>query len=589
MQKKLFLLSVLFLSIFSLTGCIETKQHYILNPDGSGKVDYQIKMAVTQFGMGPTETGAARVRGMAKDIISNSEGVAVWKDIAFEQEEDQRISFNGIAYFDDVNELNINQGGFSSTMMQILFTRNPAGGATLELRNETTEPEVDRELSAAMMTELSEEEVAEKIKKERQSYQQMKPMLTGTMMNIKIDMQFRLPDPEKTFTNFERLDNGDLRVVFDGQKFFEVIDQLIQDDEWLRENVMKGRQFAKEGPEMDDELNAFLYGEKAPIKVMMGSDARPLFDYEAEVGQAKSQYNEHLKSLGLGSLIPIPQAQGGNLKSLKVGGVRIIHYSDTQNNIRPFNYDKGFAFSLIGQLPGAVLSVEKGNLIKAVADNGESLLPESDFSRTINFFHLSGDKSQVIFDVNLELPAGHVQTIALIEGELVYHVAGPLKQVDLGITRFAAGVRGTALGALVQSVKPSDWEKGQHEFSLELDFPASAVKEAFFYDSDGKKLNVRQNMTSTVNGVTTITFSLDHPYPAEGRVELSAYDDLKQYRIPFRLENIDLLGRPVAVSKPLSKPLSASDTDLKKTGPRSSGPAFGRSNDKVGPRPGSME
>ena len=44
---------------------------------------------------------------------------------------------------------------------------------------------------------------------------------------------------------------------------------------------------------------------------------------------------------------------------------------------------------------------------------------------------------------------------------------------------------------------------------------------------------------------TSKSLTIKGKFPAKGRIVVRVYDDLKEYEIPFKIENVDLLGRPI--------------------------------------------
>lgn len=53
------------------------------------------------------------------------------------------------------------------------------------------------------------------------------------------------------------------------------------------------------------------------------------------------------KALGIVTSVPVlPAPQGAGFKELKVGGVRLVTFSDQESGIRPFNYDAGYTLSV---------------------------------------------------------------------------------------------------------------------------------------------------------------------------------------------------------------------------------------------------
>jgi hypothetical protein len=199
---------------------------------------------------------------------------------------------------------------------------------------------------------------------------------------------------------------------------------------------------------------------------------------------------------------------------------------------------------LIGELPGSVLRVTEGAVESATADNGDSLLPGSALARKIQLPSLDNDV--VVFDVPLRVPGPNAKGIKEVSGTLKYIVAGGAKKVDLGMVALKAGTQAQELGAKIVSVGKSNWNAGVSEVRLSLKADAQNVKDVKFLDADGQPITVQEN--ACMGGgeeEVTFTYTKDGEFPAEARIVVTLYDNLKDFTVGFKLENVDLLGRPV--------------------------------------------
>jgi hypothetical protein len=270
-----------------------------------------------------------------------------------------------------------------------------------------------------------------------------------------------------------------------------------------------------------------------------------MFNYKAEVKTAKANYSKMTKALGIIGSIPVAEpAEGGGFKSVKVGGVRLVRFSDQKRGVRPFNYDAGYSLSIVGELPGSVISIEGGELKKALADNGADLLPAREWDRKINFPKLSKDKSTAIFDVELSVPDDDVKRIKELSGTIRYMVAGGTKEVDLGISEFKAGVKGKEFDAVVTSVGKSDWGDGQ-ALTLKLGLKKDSIKEVRIYDETGGQIKISGTSSSWSGNKSELTYMHEKKFPARGKIIFEVYEQQQKYEIPFKIENISLLGQPL--------------------------------------------
>ncbi len=519
-------------------GCFETEEEYVLNPDGSGKVVLKAVFQPMNI-MGGEEPGSeAEMKDGVRKILEKSSGVEAWKDVAFKRTDDGRISFAGTAYFKNLSKLDFEAGGLDNNLRPS-FARTPDGNMVLELKNKKG----SEGRAKAAPIQLAEEELAKRIRIEKAKYQQSRAMIAGMLGNMKIAMAFKVPGTLGKVTNFKKEEDGSLRINVKGEKLLKVMDEFVADDDWLRKQILAGKDM-NDGPSTD-ALNEKLFGEKAPVRAVVTGALKPLFDYKAEVAAAKKAFPGLLKKLGITAAIPVAPAKGEGFKSLKVGGVRLVRPSDTKSDVRPFNWDAGYTLSLVGKLPGAVLSIGKGTVDKAVADNGENLLPAREWDRKIHFPRLSKDKTTVVFEVKLTVPGEDVKGLKEVSGTLEYSVSGGAKDVDLGIGDFKAGATGRELNASIRSIEKNEWEEGRQDLSLKLSVSKESVKSVAFYDKDGGKLDVSSYGYSSSGASTTFTYSIKGKFPEKGRIVVTVFENVKKYKIPFKISNVSLIGQPL--------------------------------------------
>lgn len=541
-MQKFFEAGMAIVLAFFASGCIETTQEYTLNPDGSGKVTVEsiIQPVTIKIG-GQEEDPEKQMKDEVKQILEKSSGIEVWKDVAFKRTDNGKIWFKGIAYFTDIAQLDIH----NLDMMNISFRDDEKEGSALELEFDWGEGKKD--VGKAMPLKLTEEEIANRIKREKAEYQDNRPMMVAFFSMFKADYYFRLPGKVVEVTNLKEDEAGTLRLQLEGTKLIEAMDEMLANEAWVREQVLAGRELFEGVPLEGLTFNEKFFGERAPLRATITGDLQPLFDYDIEVTAAKKSYPELLKELGIFMPIPAALANGGDFKSVKVGGVRFVNFSNTENNIRPFNQGSGYALSLIGELPGSVLKVTGGKLAKAVADNGENLLPNDKWERKIHFPRLSKDKTTVVFEVNLSLPGENVKYLKEVSGSLEYLVSVGVKEVDLGIEEFRAGAQGKELGAVIKSAQKSTTEEeGKSSVKLKLNLPQEFIKSIDFYDiEEDRKLDVSGWTTSGMGEVTEIKRTFKGDLPEKGRILVEIYDKLEKYEIPFKMGDISLIGEPI--------------------------------------------
>lgn len=528
------------IALMAIVGCIEEKDEYTINPDGSGKVDIQALFEPFSFSLDGPEADDPEVvaKSNVKTILEKSKDVEAWKDISYKMTEDGRISFKATAYFSDISKLDIH----NLKTLPFTFSKNEKGDISLELK--VAGKELAESGKTIAVEKLSKEEIGLKIEAAKRKYQQSKTMLTAFLSEMKTSAVFHLPGRVSSVTSFEENPDGTLSITLEGPKMLEAISTLAEDENWWRRQVISGRDLLKDGPEFDPAMNEILFGQKAPVCVTITGSLKPLFNYQAEVAAARNSSKEIMRELGIFEGVTIEPAKGGSLKNIKVGGVRIINFSDQVRGIRPFHAYKGYALAMIADFPGSILSVT-GKLEKALADNGENLLPEREFDREIKQVKLSEDKTSALFQVKLPLPGEDIKYFKEISGTLEYSTALVTKEVDLGFTEFKAGAIGKELGSIIKSVGEHSGIKDKEYISFDVGLDHSMIKSVTFYDSDGKKLDVFRNSSSYLKDKVHYYYSIKGKFPPTGRIVVEVYEDYRKFTVPFKVTNISLLGRPL--------------------------------------------
>ena len=529
------IVALVFLFVFA--GCIQTKEVYTLNPDGSGKVTFESARPFEAAMMGddgPNPQGHARME--LGFTLKSSTGVEVWKDVSYEVTEDARLIIKGTAYFRDISALRI-EGATESDSNNKVFKKLPDGSMELRL--------IDKEKAVQGPTAnvLSNEELAKKIKTEKAKFENTKGMFMAMLTGMRIEKKFYLPGQLDEVTVFEKdIDNNMVSVLYDGDKILNAINDITQDDDWWKRQILASRNTEAGAPMLDFTENIFLdVAEQA--RASISGEMRPLFDYKAEVVAAKKEYPQIRKMLGMDDVPEVlPPARGGKLKSLRVGGIRMVYESDQTSGIRPLYSDRSYTISLIGEFSGSILEVRGVSVFKAEADNGDDMLAEQ---KTPPFMKLSQDKDTVVFNIDLLTPGDDVKWIKEISGELVYVAGEGTKTLDLGILELKSGSKSKILNTRIASIGEADWPKGSYKLDLNLFIDRNSIKRIRFIDTDGFELDLEEQGLSQLNNDLTISFRSRTKFPSEAQIIIETYDKIQEYTIPYELKNISLLGKPM--------------------------------------------
>lgn len=527
------LLTIIFLSsLLILPGCFELDEIFTLNPDGSGKVVVETIFQEINLSDSDDSDPQEKLISAVTSLLEQSKGVEAWKDVTYRIEPDGRIYFKGIAYFNDINELDLHNIG----IIDVTLNKNKQGQLTLEL-GKTKKDQSDDTTDPASLTD---EQLQKKITKAKMQYQQsinmVRPMLTG----MEEKMQVHLPSKVITATgSHETNPDGSISFAVSGTALLEEMDAIMADDKRLADIIKNGGDPMKDAP-------------ITPVKIILEPSTQPLFDYQKELAQAQLDYPKIEKKLGIiPTVAPASEnnaaASGAvTLTNARIGGVRLISESNQDEGIRPFNYDKGYTLSIVADLTGSITKVREAVITKAIADTGADLLLENEWDRKIHFTTLTDNKKHIIFDVNLTIPDKNVKGLKEIAGHLDCLIANKTEKVNLGFAKLAKDAAGKKHQAkITKFTKEKDWsDKLVHVLAFKLKLNRDTIKNVIFQTPDGKKVDANSGSTMFGDKSTTFEYNRKTPFPPNAQIIIEVYKDAQKQKIPFNLKNLNLLGQP---------------------------------------------
>jgi hypothetical protein len=549
-MKKFPIALLALLPLCLLTGCFDTQEEFTVNPDGSGKVKVDSVCAPFEMNMDGDEakkTPEQKLLASVKNLLENIKGVAAWKDVSYERKDDGRLKFKGTAYFADLGKLDLNMMALMQFELVktngVLALTSRMNGNDDAKKKKTKEP-------------VAEADIPAKMKEARAGYQSSKPMLLGMIGPARQDAVFHLPGAVSQVTNFRQV-GADLQIGFAGTNLLATMEALVMDNAWLRQQIADGNDVMKDGMgDSDNVVNEKLFGQKAPIRAVIKPGAA-LFDYAAELAAAKKEYAALNRKLdAAASAKPHadgtptePPANGGDFKSLKVGGVQRVFGNGGKEEedfqMRPFHGSPGLILAIAGELPGAVLAMQAGKLEVATGADGSDLLPEKDWDRKINFPSLGKGNSRVMFEVKLNEPGAGVKGFKEISGTLNYTVASGTTNVDLGFVELKAGATGTAFASKIKTIGSSRRHQGGAEIEVEFNISRDEIVDSRLVQADGTETVLEQGSSWGSDGKASITFESKEALPASARLVLKLHAGIKRFEIPFKLTDLDLMGQPV--------------------------------------------
>ena len=279
-------------------GCLPTweiKESFKLNPDGSGKVAFDvINNGVVDTGFGamaggeeesedPNEIALTAVTKM----LHKAKGVDALADLSYEVVKDGRIRLKGVAYFPNYSKLS-----FPWSKEMEFFT---VGDKGLELGPAAAEGPASRPAPTTQPDEqLTPEDKARKILHGRMEYQRIRPLLVAAMDGMKMDVTYYLPGKVESPWLFKKTDDGGLRYVINGRKMLEGLDAAMMDDN-LAASPLAG--LDKQSLERREQILKLMYGPGPYTPLKITWQRKPLFDYAGETTKAKQAMGKMLEKL----------------------------------------------------------------------------------------------------------------------------------------------------------------------------------------------------------------------------------------------------------------------------------------------------
>ena len=242
-------------------------------------------------------------------------------------------------------------------------------------------------------------------------------------------------------------------------------------------------------------------------------------------------------------MLPVTPREEAGPVDVKVGGVRLVRYSDYERGIIPLGQNKGYTLSLIAELAVPVVKISDGRVEKAITDTGKNLLPQYQWDRRIKVPRLAQDKQTVVFDVELLLPDRDTGSLEEVSGTLECLTASGSRELDLGIMDFEVGAKGKELGAVISSIEADPWQNNPTTLKLRLNLRPEEVNSVEFYAEDDTPLDIYRRGYAYINRTTTLEFSIKSKLPPKGRVVLNVFEELKKNIFPFKVTNISLTGQ----------------------------------------------
>lgn len=330
MFRRLATLSLVAVSLSLLSGCIEMTQTFTLNPDGRGKVLYDVKMPPDLGGGlniggppgGPKEKTPEELKQAFLKNQMNAPGVTAWKDVSVKWTDDGRLHFIGTAYFEKLDDLegatdNAGPGGGKGGpkngpsigafqlikekegVWKITARKNPGGLNVAPPNNNNNVVPFDPTKATPM-------EWDEFVLKMRIGYQTAKPFLALMFTDMKIKTVFQLPGEPGEVQGFKKEGTRRMAHTLDGNALIGVFKKFMLQDvaSWKRAVQAFNKNQPVDPKQLMEKLG--VPAEMVEPSMTVRVEAKDQFDYAKELQAARTQYPRLREQLKLDPGVGLP-------------------------------------------------------------------------------------------------------------------------------------------------------------------------------------------------------------------------------------------------------------------------------------------
>lgn len=509
---RLFGLSVL---LPLLAGCLETQDQYSINPDGSGKVMHRAVFSVSTAAPDEEE----QIRRVIRGEVDFSNGVEAWSDVDCRKLDDGRIEFRATAYFSDFNQLNFfHQGMVEKIKWQLI--NEPRG---LTLRGVTAIPSYRHAGGSPPVPASS----ANELRKEFKTAQ-----LNGSIPSkCSAEAVFQFGVPPQQLAGFHAGSDGNAIFSLTPGMYAALCDKASDDPRFLDRQFLAGNRAADVSEIMQDPLiQETMLGPAKTLKAVYPRRETPLFNYHAEVAQAKKQWPTIRKKFGLPEdFSPMCQEESDipvvRLKSIKLG--------EFDGSLARASTDgRNLSFLLFwSQPPPNFIKITACKVENARTDTHEDLIRKDTPPMR------AGNAMPTDFEVKLAPPSPRATTLQILAGTLGY-LKGSVEtqELELGFEAISAGSPGKPVGTVLRSINHTFFHPSWPRYEVAIPVSVASreqIKGLIFFDADGNRLPTEEVKRWTSGG-SVFLHALANGSVARIGVELYSQVELRRVRFKVR-------------------------------------------------------
>jgi hypothetical protein len=239
--------AALALCIFTLSGCVKTKQNYWINEDGSGKMKLEMMMSKKNVMRGrgqqnksfePTHEDTIEwVNEINEKLLKQAEGIRAWKNLDYGFSEDGDKRFSGTFYFADITEVRLGKELPSLPVRH--FNEDRMVWKWPAQKEEQEEGKAGKSPRPWREEPLSDEEVQKRVEDIQGQFEARSAMMQMAMQMFEYTAIFHLPYKIKSVKNGEQTGTRTVKVTFEGDRLMERYEKLMENEEALRRLVVE--------------------------------------------------------------------------------------------------------------------------------------------------------------------------------------------------------------------------------------------------------------------------------------------------------------------------------------------------------------
>lgn len=287
MMKKI--ISFLFFALLTLTSCIETEYEFILNPDGSGKVNIKTITDSDPMGM-----GGDKIANAEKEITKmlwDTEGFDAWDNVSYKFNKDSsKMTILATAYFADFTKI-----PDKTIQLPLTYTKNGNTGTikfiddfmsqyNQGMNNQTSEEQ----------SKMTEEEIQELIKEKKKQFKMTQSFMGAFFSGFSVKAKFAIPGEIKDNRGFTKTATNSIELKLDGSQIPDLFKLVENDEQFWRNNALKGESAAND-EFFGRDTNKYkalekMFGTKEIPSCSFELASKPAFNFTSEYNKAKKNY-----------------------------------------------------------------------------------------------------------------------------------------------------------------------------------------------------------------------------------------------------------------------------------------------------------